>query len=232
MDKFTKDKESIIEIYSQRKTKDHLYNYLNPQVFLSSQERERYLIKWLKFSNPKALSALKLFELGCGTGFNFLTFLRLGFSPPNLYGNDLIEERINKARSILPNNLNLYVGDIFQLNFPDNYFDVMFQSVVFSSILNSDFRKELAIKMWQLTKPGGGVLWYDFMYNNPKNKDVRGIKFKEIKLLFPHGVIKKWRLTLAPPLARSITKIHPSLYTVFNSFPFLRTHIFCWIKKT
>ena len=86
-------------------------------------------------------------------------------------------------------------------------------------------------KIWRLVKPGGGVLWYDFIYNNPMNKDVKGIKYKEVKLLFPYRINKKWKLTLAPPLSRIITKIHPSLYSFFNVFPFLRTHILCWIEK-
>jgi hypothetical protein len=63
------------------------------------------------------------------------------------------------------------------------------------------------------------------------NNDVKGIKFKEVKVLFPFGVIKKWKITLAPPVSRLVTKLHPSLYTIFNFFPFLRTHILCWIEK-
>ena len=74
-------------------------------------------------------------------------------------------------------------------------------------------------------------MWYDFIYDNPKNKDVNGIPLKEIKELFPEAKIQYWSLTLAPPISRLITKIHPSLYNIFNAFPFLRTHILCWIEK-
>jgi hypothetical protein len=28
-----------------------------------------------------------------------------------------------------------------------------------------------------------------------------------------------------------MTVIHPTLYTLFNMFPFLRTHVLCWIRK-
>ncbi|HSP86832.1 MAG TPA: class I SAM-dependent methyltransferase [Ignavibacteriaceae bacterium] len=231
MDQYTDDRNSILKIYSQRKNKESLYNYLNPQVYLSNQERERYLIKWLKYAKINPGNS-KLFEFGCGSGFNFLTFLKLGFNAKNLYGNDLIEERVAKAKEILPSSINLYVNDLLLLDLPKNYYDIFFQSVVFSSILNSNYKKELADKMWELVKPGGGILWYDFIFDNPQNNNVKGIKLNEIKMLFPYGRIKRWKLTVAPPLGRLVTKIQPSFYSVFNIFPFFKTHILCWIKKT
>ena len=39
------------------------------------------------------------------------------------------------------------------------------------------------------------------------------------------------RLTLAPPLARWAVKIHPSVYTLLNTLPVLRTHLLAWIVK-
>jgi len=85
--------------------------------------------------------------------------------------------------------------------------------------------------MWELTKRGGGVLWYDFIYDNPENPDVRGVPIRRIRELFPEGRMRYWRLTLAPPIARRVCRIHPCLYYVFNVFPFLRTHVLCWIAK-
>ena len=39
------------------------------------------------------------------------------------------------------------------------------------------------------------------------------------------------RVTLAPPLARAVCAVHPSLYTLFNALPLLRTHRLAWIAK-
>ena len=33
-------------------------------------------------------------------------------------------------------------------------------------------------------------------------------------------------------LARVLVRVHPGLYGLFNSVPWLRTHILCWIEKT
>ncbi|MDR1473039.1 MAG: hypothetical protein LBI41_00530 [Lactobacillales bacterium] len=85
--------------------------------------------------------------------------------------------------------------------------------------------------MWKLLKPGGAVLWYDFAFDNPKNPDVKGVKLSEIKSLFPDAEISCKKVTLAPPIGRKLTKIHPSMYGCFN-LPFLRTHLLCWIKKS
>ncbi|HVO75576.1 MAG TPA: hypothetical protein VMT35_16215, partial [Ignavibacteriaceae bacterium] len=82
-----------------------------------------------------------------------------------------------------------------------------------------------------LIKPGGGILWYDFIFNNPQNSDVMGMPFKRVRELFPEGEITKWKLTLAPPLGRMVTRISPSFYSLFNLFPFLRSHILCWITR-
>jgi len=231
--KLDKELADIKQRYLRRENiSPYKYNPLNPAAYMINQEKERILIKWLRQFNLSTIKDLKLLEIGCGSGYNLLQFIKLGFSPHLLMGNELIPERINAAKRILPSELILLEGDALNIDMPDNNFDIVFQSMVFSSILNNEFQNHLANKMWDLVKPGGGVLWYDFVFNNPKNKDVRGIKLNEVKLLFPQGKVKKWKLTLAPPLAGLITKIHPSLYTIFNSFPFLKTHILCWIKKT
>jgi hypothetical protein len=52
-----------------------------------------------------------------------------------------------------------------------------------------------------------------------------------VRALFPQGRLQARRLTLAPPLARAIVRLHPGLYTLFNALPFLRTHLLCWIAK-
>lgn len=207
------------------------YNIFQPDVYLRKQEFERGLIKWLTWKNYQSLTELKLLEIGCGGGLNLLKFIELGFQPGNILGNELITDRAVSARKILPKEIEIIEGDALKMDIPYNSFDIVFQSTVFSSILSSEFQKELAAKLWTIAKPGGGILWYDFTYHNPRNRDVAGITLKKIRQLFPNGIIKHWRITLAPPISRFVTKFHPSLYNICNMFPFLRTHILCWIEK-
>ena len=86
--------------------------------------------------------------------------------------------------------------------------------------------------MRRVLKPGESVLWYDFMYNNPNNPNVRGIKKHEIEDLFPGFFCMLKRITLAPPIARRIPEsILPVLYPILSAFPFLRTHYLGLLTK-
>jgi len=102
---------------------------------------------------------------------------------------------------------------------------------VFSSLLDDRFQQALADRMWSWLRPGGGVLWYDFVVGNPSNPDVRGVPVRRLKALFPLGRFTIRRVTLAPPIARAVCRVHPSLYHVFNALPLLRTHVLAWIEK-
>lgn len=226
------ESEEIIRRYERRKKlPEKRYSPLNASTYMSEQEKERVLIKMIKKVQLEPLNKKKLLEIGCGTGTNLIQFIRLGFQPINLFANDILPERILETKKKLSDQITFYDGDVMNLNFPNEEFDIVFQSMVFSSILDNDFRHDLAAKMWNWTKPGGGILWYDFIYNNPNNKDVKSVTLKEIKNLFSVDRLEHCKLTLAPPICRSVTKIHPFLYTVFNSFYFLKTHILCYIKK-
>ena len=119
-------------------------------------------------------------------------------------------------------------GDALLLPYKEE-FDVALQSTVFSSILDENFRKALANKMWDMLKPGGIILSYDFTYNNPNNKDVRKLTRREIENLFPnHKGIRLKKVTLAPPIARKIGKFYNMVNFVC---PMLRTHLIAAIKK-
>lgn len=210
---------------------DGRYSMLSPAVYMRQQEKERALIRWLNQSGLLPLHDKRLLEVGCGSGGNLIDMMRLGFRPENLVGNELLQDRATEARARLPIATRLFVGDASALEFGDEQFDVVYQSTVFTSILDDAFQARLAAKMWALVKPGGGVLWYDFTFNNPSNPDVRGVPLKRVRELFPQGRISVRRVTLAPPISRRVVRIHPAMYGVFNALPLLRTHILCFIQK-
>jgi SAM-dependent methyltransferase len=222
------ESRAVLERYARR---TRVYSPLDPAVYLSRQELERALIRWLRTKAPAQADCLRLLEVGCGSGGNLLQLLRLGFRPGNLTGNELQADLLDQARAQLPAAVDLMSGDAVELNLADEAFDVVFQSLVFSSLLDAEYRQALADRLWRLVVPGGGVLWYDFVYDNPGNPDVRGIKMKEVRMLFPLARITAWRVTLAPPLSRAVVRLHPGLYSVCNALPWLRTHRLCWLEK-
>lgn len=223
---------AIVDRYARRDTPGvkALYSPFNPSVYLAVQERERALIRLLtRLGSP--VESMTVLEIGCGTGGNLAELIKLGLTPENLCGIDLLEERVIAARHRLPSTVPLIQGDALSAELPRASYDIVYVSTVFSSILDEKFQELLARRMWSMLKPGGIVLWYDFVYNNPNNADVRGVKLRRIAQLFPQGVLHGRRVTLAPPISRRVTKLHPSLYTLFNCLPFLRTHILCDIQK-
>lgn len=226
----------IQEIADRYRRRDQIparrYSRLNPVVNLTVQERQRALVRLFAKLGLESLSDIQVLEVGCGNGSNLLELIEFGASPQNLVGNELLEDRLVDARNRLPVSTNLFAGDASQLGLPAGHFDIVYQSTVFSSILDDGLQESLAYKMWSLVKSGGGVLWYDFTFNNPNNPDVRGVPLRRIKELFPSGTIKIQKVTLAPPIARRVVAVSPQLYGLFNLFPFLRTHILCYIQKT
>jgi SAM-dependent methyltransferase len=199
----------------------------------SRQERQR-AIRWLFVSLGFELSGTRLLEVGCGTGANLLEFLSFGFHPQHLLGIELLPTSVERARTVLPAGVRIILGDATApagCLIPEASQDVVYQSTVFSSLLNDEFQVRLADAMWRWVRPGGGILWYDFTVNNPRNPDVRGVPVSRIRQLFSGGSIRIKRLTLAPPIARTVTRVHPSMYLIFNMCPLLRTHVLAWIEK-
>jgi ubiquinone/menaquinone biosynthesis C-methylase UbiE len=229
MDEINKIKER----YERRKGKKFQDKYLitNRDVLMLVQERERILVNYLHKNDMTHLENKKILEVGCGTGSNLLDFIRLGASPKNIVGNDLLEERIITASSRLPKDVTLICSDASTLVLPKKHFDIVLQSTVFTSILDNDFQKKLADHMWELTKPGGAIIWYDFMIANPYNKDVKAVSVKKVKELFPYAQINIKKITLFPFIAKAITKHTFFAYSILNKVPFLKMHILCWIKK-
>lgn len=222
----------MVERYAKRSRADARYSMLEPAVWQSVQERQRKLIAIFKSFLKKPIENATLLEIGCGWGMNLLELLRLGFRAENLIGNELLSDRIEGARYNLPPAVRLLPGDASTLPIPEASFDVVYQSTVFSSILDDAFQQRLAAEMWRWVRPGGGVLWYDFTYDNPNNPDVRGVTLRRVRELFPQGKMFATRLTLAPPISRLVTRLHPAAYTLFNVVPLLRTHVLCWIGKS
>lgn len=204
---------------------------LLPHRYMMLQERERAFLSILSHRNCAAINTMGVLEIGCGEGDNILQLLRWGFPPEKIKGSELLPSRCSAARRRLPAAVEIIEGDARDLHLPESSFDIVLAATVFTSILDSAFRIQLSNKIWSLVKPGGGVLWYDFIYNNPTNPDVSGIPLGRVVKLFPQATATSRRITLAPPIARCVCRIHPGLYTLFNLLPILRTHIVVWLEK-
>lgn len=225
---------AVAERYAQR-VDDGRYDPLRPEVMLARQERERALIALLRRHLPRSLHRplreLDVLEVGCGSGDNLLELLRLGADPARLVGSELLPARAAAARARLPAALAVHEGDALALPFEAGRFDLVLQVTVFSSLLDDAFQQHLAARMWHWLRPGGAVIWYDFAFDNPRNRHVRGVPMARVRALFPQAQIEVRRVTLAPPLGRRVAALHPALWRLLNAMPLLRTHRLAWIGK-
>jgi SAM-dependent methyltransferase len=221
---------AVAERYARRGSSDR-YSILRPEVWQTLQERQRALLRLWAQLGVHDLAQRRLVEVGCGTGGNLLEMLRLGFAPEHLQGIELLPERWQAARTVLPAAVQLHLGDASITAIEPGSQDMVLLSTVFSSLLDAAFQEQLARVVWQWLRPGGAVLWYDFTVNNPRNPDVRGVPLARLRQLFPQARLLHRRVTLAPPLARRLCRVHPALYPLFNSLPLLRTHLLAWVEK-
>jgi SAM-dependent methyltransferase len=225
------EQQAIAERFARRLGLEDRYSPLQGDVVATVQERHRASVALLRRHARRPLAELRAVEVGCGAGGNLLELIQLGFEPAHLQGLELLPERLARARERLPAAVTLHGGDATVAPIAPGSQDLVLAATVFSSILDDDLQRRLAQAMWSWLRPGGAVLWYDFTMNNPRNPDVRGVPLSRVRALFPGATIDARRVTLAPPLARPLCRLHPLLYPVVNAVPLLRTHRLAWIEK-
>lgn len=216
--------------YARRAAGDR-YRADRPEVQQMLREREAALRRLFLAQGWHGLDDKRVLEVGCGSGGNLQRLMAMGFRAENLAGIELLPDRFEAARASLPAGVHLIEGDACAVDWPPDSVDAVLVATVFSSLLDDAFQQRLARTLWRWVKPGGGVIWYDFTLDNPRNPDVRGVPLGRLRTLFPRGRIRHERLTLAPPLARLACRLHPRLYGVFNAWPLLRTHVLAWVDK-
>jgi SAM-dependent methyltransferase len=222
---------AVRDRYARRATADERYRLTNPAALMAMQERQRAMLALFARRGFSDLAQLRLLEVGSGGGGNLLELLQLGFLPEHLAGIELLPERHAAARARLPEAVQLVCGDASAEPVAAASRDIVLASTVFSSLLDDAFQQRLAAAMWRWLKPGGGVLWYDFTVDNPRNPDVRGVPLARIRELFPQARLEHRRVTLAPPIARAVCRLHTGIYPLANALPVLRTHVLCWLAK-
>ncbi len=177
------------------------------------------------------LSDRRVLEVGCGRGSELAWLLELGAAPSMLVGVDLLPDRVAAARAAYPQ-LEFRVGNAEHLDFPDGSFDLLMAFTVFSSILDPVMARNVALEIDRLLRPGGGLLWYDFRYNSPANRHVRGVdRHRVVGELFPGLKGKLHATTVLPPLVRRLGPLTAAAYPALASVPALRSHLMGLLRK-
>ena len=225
------EEDRIRDAYARRPKDNTLNTWSNASFVFRVHERERLLLERLTRYGFMPIYGKRVLEVGCGSGSWLREFIQWGARPEHVYGVDLLPDRIAAARRRLPHGVNVQCSSAANLQFAANTFDVVLQATMFTSILDRDLRQTVASEMLRVTKDEGIILWYDFNVDNPHNPDVRAVKKREIYQLFPNCRIELHRITLAPPLARSLVPYSWFAGYVLARLPFLCTHYLGLIRK-
>ncbi|HWC29162.1 MAG TPA: class I SAM-dependent methyltransferase [Dehalococcoidia bacterium] len=203
---------------------DARYEYWQPANLFIYQARERALLAHLRKANLLPLTGRRVLDVGCGDGFVLRELQRYGANQRDLDGIDLLPDRVESARALLPW-AKIDVGDAQSLPYEDETFDLVLGFTLLSSVVDPEARKKVAGEMRRVTKRGGCVVVYDFRLN-PFNRDVRSVKTAELRELFEGSHVAITSTTLAPPLLRALVRPPGGWFacSALDMLPFLRTH--------
>ncbi len=230
----TDEIERLRKLYSIQYNPDpqdrnYMWHPLNPISIYYRQAQERAIADVLR-KNFSSLSNLRVLDIGCGSGGLLRFFASIGMVPDQLTGIDLVPSRISAAHKLAPPGVSFLVGNGETLPYPNQSFDLIVQSTVFSSILDGQLRKSVASEMMRVLRNGDHILWYD-MYRS-RNNTLHKLPIPEIRELFPGMQIKQLH-RLHPIYATRILSYGRFITEIWENLPGLpKTHNLILLQKS
>jgi len=217
--------------YEDRKNRypdSDLYSWFNLARLFDMQYRQRAVLSFFKKNGFTDLSELRILEMGCGGGGVLSDYFAIGASQQNLFGIDLLGDRLKTAHRRLPMS-NFTNADGQSIPFANQSFDLVLQYTAISSVLDQKIRQNIFADMLRVLKPGGLILSYDF-WLNPINKQTLGLRMSEVRASFPNCQIDYKKITLAPPIARRLVPISWLLSAFLEKLTIFNTHYLVIIR--
>jgi ubiquinone/menaquinone biosynthesis C-methylase UbiE len=224
------EEDRIKSAYAKR-CPTSLYSWFNSGQLFRIQQLERQILTTLRSRGICPFTDKTILEIGCGNGYWLREFVKWGATPNNITGVDLLHDRVARAKELCPQGVEIQCANATSLAIHDRSFDLVCQFTVFTSVLDWNTKKLMALEMLRVAKEAGTIIWYDYHTNNPRNRDVRGIRKREITELFPGCDIELQRVTLAPPLARFLAPYSWLTCYAIEHLKVFNTHYLGVIRK-
>ncbi len=229
----TDEIERIRKLYATQYNPDpqdrnYIWHPLNPVSIYYRQAQERAVADLFR-RNYASLSKLHVLDIGCGSGGWLRYLASLGMEVDLLTGLDLMKNRISAARQLAPPCITFLVGNGETLPYPEQCFDLVIQSTVFSSILDIQLRQRVASEMMRVLRTGGHILWYD-LYRT-RNATLHKLPVSEIRELFAGMEIRHLR-RLHPIYATQILRHGRFIIEIWDNLPGVpKTHNLILLQK-
>lgn len=155
-----------------------IYSWMSKVYFLATPLEKKARMRGIELAQIK--SDDKILEVAVGLGQSFLEFLKRVDSKNSVYGIDLTPAMLNKTRKrAIQNgfsNFDLREGDARHLPFPDETFDVLYNSYMLDLIPLADFsvvlkefyrvlKKNGRLVLVNLGKKDSSPVFYEKLYN-------------------------------------------------------------------
>ena len=220
-DAVRRDEDRVRREYARRSTDARMRRYharIEPALRRANAERRNLLLGELDQVGDR--SRLRVLDVGCGSGADLAFLAGAGFDASRLAGVDVVAERVQDARSLLP------AADIRQISaatlpFDDGAFDCVVQAVALSSVVDPVVRGRIASEMLRVTRPGGKIVSYDLVAIRDRNPHLVPIDRDELSSLFGASRVADERrlavllplVSRAPAWVRRIAAFVPALHT-------------------
>ena len=133
--------------------------------WLTERKASKIAIKLAEIKNKSSI-----LDVACGTGEMLKKIIKLNPDGKNI-GIDLSPDMITKAREKLnklnKKNFELAEGDVLNINFPDNTFDVLINSYMVDLMPTETFNK-IANEFFRVLKPNGKIIIATFSFGTNK----------------------------------------------------------------
>jgi SAM-dependent methyltransferase len=225
------DETRVREAYARRASAgaDDRYDISDPANRFLFEHRARSITGLLAEHRRLPDASTRIIDIGCGNGAVLEEFVGLGATVANCAGIDLLEDRSAAASERLPD-ADIRAGSARAMPWSDAEFDLALQFTLLSSVLDQNARREIASETLRVLRPGGAILYYDFIWN-PGNRDTRGLRLDDLRSLYSKCDIDARRITLAPPITRALARWSTAACAALETLPFVRTHYLALISR-
>jgi ubiquinone/menaquinone biosynthesis C-methylase UbiE len=208
----------IVRGYDQRERTQRAWSDKNPGNVAMRRELTAAL---LAVAGDCLLGGGRVLDVGCGAGAWLRQLAGLGVSPRRLHGIDLVPDRLETARRLLPA-ASYSQGSACTLEFRDATFDLVLLFVVLSSLPDRDAERHALREARRVLAPCGALAVYDMRMPSP-NPHVRHVPRRWLaSQLGPRTTFRS--LTVFPPLARRLGRMTEHAYPLLARIPALRSH--------
>lgn len=230
-----REPERIKDVYQHYEEDDYYHRIWygdSPGNLFLSRSTEKSVFSLLeKHGLRERLGHFRILEVGCGGGHILTQFVRWGANENLVFGVDLIEARVKSAQAKLPAG-SFQCADAADLPYPNQFFDLILQFTMLSSILDQAVRRKVAKEMLRVLKPGRFIVSFDTRYPNPQNPNTRPVPKSEFRSYFQGCRLAYYPVLLIPQLARFLAPFSISLCRFLERCPVLSSHYLTVIEKS